>query len=142
MDFNNQENNQNVEVQQDTVQAENVAPAYNAVPPMYNAVPPTYVPEQPANPNNGMAIGALICGIVGIVLCCCCGISAIVGIVGIVLAILSKNKNGGKMSGMAIAGLICSIASVVFGIASCVFWFTPGTMDAFWEGFNEGYYGY
>ena len=68
-----------------------------------------------ANPNNGMAIGSLICGIVGILMCCCCGIGAIVGIVGIILAICSKKSNGGKMSGMALAGLICSIVAIVFG---------------------------
>ena len=72
-----------------------------------------------ANPNNGMAIGSLICGIVGILMCCCCGIGAIVGIVGIILAVCSKKSNGGKMSGMALAGLICSIVAIVFG-AGCV----------------------
>ena len=67
------------------------------------------------NPNNGFAIGSLICGIAGILMCCCCGIGAVVGIVGIVLAICARKPNGGKFSGMAMAGLICSIIAVVFG---------------------------
>ena len=130
MDFNNQQNNQSFETQQNNVQ------------PVYNAVPPTSVAPQAANPNNGMAIASLICGIVGILCCCCCGLGFILGIVGLILAIVSKGKNGGKMSGLAIAGLICSIVSAVFGICGLIFWFTPGTMDAFMEGFYDGYYGY
>ena len=74
-----------------------------------------------ANPDNGMAIGSLICGIVGILLCCCCGIGAILGIVGIILAICSKKQNAGKMSGMAVAGLVCSIIAILFGAGSLIY---------------------
>ncbi len=98
MDFNNQENNQNVEVQQ-----------------------------QPANPNNGFAIGALVCGIASILCCCGCGIGVIVGIAGIVMAILSKKDNGGKLSGMALAGLICSIVGIVFGVGALIYYFAIGS---------------
>lgn len=130
MDFNNQQNNQNFTAQQNNVQ------------PAYNAVPPTYVPVQAANPNNGMAIASLICGIVGILSCCCCGIGFILGIVGLILAIVSKGKNGGKMSGLAIAGLICSIVAILSGVGGLFYLFAAGGMDAFIEGFYEGYYGY
>ena len=89
---------------------------------MYNGVPNQYQPGAPApNPNNGMAIGSLVCGIVGILLCCCCGMGAILGIVGIVLAICSRKPNGGKMSGMAIAGLVCSIIAILFGAGSLIY---------------------
>lgn len=165
MDFNNQENNQNVmvqpeavqpeNVQSETVQAENVAPVNNEVPPVgnpvppmgnpvppaYNAVPPTYVPEQPANPNNGFAIGALVCGIVGILLCCCCGIGIVVGIAGIIFAILSKKYNGGKISGMALAGLICSAVAIVFGAGYLIYSAVVG-VDVMTELENLGYYYY
>lgn len=134
MDFNNQENNQNVEVQQETVQVENVTP-------VYNAVPPAYVPEQPANPNNGMAIGSLVCGIVGILCCCCCGVGAIVGIVAIVLAILSKKQNGGKLSGLALAGLICGIVAIVFGAGYLIYSLAVGG-GVMAELENMGYYYY
>ena len=90
-----------------------------------------------ANPNNGMAIGALICGIGGILLCCCCGIGAIVGIVGVVLAICSKKYNGGKMSGMAIAGLVCSIIAIVFGGGYLAFSFILSGSEAYAELLNE-----
>lgn len=158
MDFNNQENNQNVvaqpevvqieTVQPETVQVENAAPVNNAVPPMgnpvppvYNAVPPTYVQEQPANPNNGFAIGALVCGIIGILLCCCCGIGIVVGIAGIIFAILSKKYNGGKISGMAMAGLICSAVAIVFGAGYLIYSGVVG-VDVMNELENLGYYYY
>lgn len=95
-----------------------------------------------ANPNNGMAIGSLICGIVGLVSCCCCGIGAIVGIVGVVLAILSKKKNGGKLSGLAIAGLVCSILSILSGVGYVIYVLAIGGTEAFMEGFNAGYNSY
>lgn len=88
---------------------------YNNQENVVNQTPMQFQAEVVANPNNGMAIGSLICGIAGILLCCCCGIGAVAGIVGIILAICSKKSNGGKMSGMALAGLICSIIAIVFG---------------------------
>lgn len=137
-------NNQNVEVQQNGAPVQNTVPVNNQVPPYnaaqaYNAVPPAYTPVQPANPNNGMAIGSLICGIVGILLCCCCGVGAIVGAVGIVLSVLSRKQNDGKFSGLAMAGLICSIVAVVFGVGylaySMIF-----SNDIIAELENMGYY--
>lgn len=119
-------NNQNVDVQQNGAPVQDTVPVNNQVPPYnaynaHNAVPPAYVPSQPANPNNGMAIGSLVCGIVGILLCCCCGVGAIVGAVGIVLAVLSRKQNDGKFSGLAMAGLICSIVAVVFGAGYLIY---------------------
>ena len=130
MDFNNQQNNQTFETQQNNVQ------------PVYNAVPPTYVAPQAANPNNGMAIASLICGIVGILCCCCCGFGFVLGIVGLILAIVSKGKNGGKMSGLAVAGLICSIVAILSGIGGLIYIIAAGGVEAFIDGFYDGYYGY
>lgn len=79
-----------------------------------------------ANPNNGMAIGSLICGIVGILMCCCCGIGAIFGIVGVILAICSRKANAGKMGGMAIAGLVCSIVAILFGAGYLIYYMAVG----------------
>ncbi len=90
-----------------------------------------------ANPNNGMAIGSLICGIVGILLCCCCGIGAVVGIVGVVLAICSRKSNGGKMSGMAIAGLVCSIIAILLGGGYWIMSFALSGSEAYADLLNE-----
>ena len=80
-------------------------------------------PMQTGNHENGqkkdaLAIAALVLGIVSIVVCCCSGIFSIpFGIGGIICAVLSK-KNG--KSGMATAGLVCSIIGLVFGIVSAI----------------------
>ena len=60
-----------------------------------------YVPEEP---NPGMAVAGMICGILSIVLCCC---SQYIGYV------LAKQKAG---TGMAIAGLVCSIFGLLISV--------------------------
>ncbi|MBQ7954621.1 MAG: DUF4190 domain-containing protein [Lachnospiraceae bacterium] len=109
---------------------------------MPGSVPPMYAPPVQANPNNGMAVGSLVCGILSLVLCCCCGFGIVLSIIGLILGIMSKSKNGGKLSGMAIAGIICSGIGVVAGIIGIFYMFGGGFVDAFIDGFYEGYYGY
>lgn len=68
--------------------------------------------QMPSQPNYGMAVASMICGIVSIVFNCCIWyISLPTAIVSFILGILSiKNKYSGK--GMAIAGIVLS--SIVF----------------------------
>ena len=63
------------------------------------------------NEGKTMAILSLICGIIGL---CSCGLFVIPDILGIVFAFLGKKK--GKMRGLAKAGLICSIVSIIMMI--------------------------
>jgi hypothetical protein len=68
-------------------------------------------------PVSGMAIGALVCGILGLVFifpgCCCIffmPLSGILGLVGVILGIFGMqecNRTGKGGKGMAMAGLIC-----------------------------------
>lgn len=77
--------------------------------------------RQPGEGNgvDGKAVGSLVCGILGILLCCCYGIPGIIlGVVAIVLAMLAKRDNMGEFPGIALAGMICGIISVVAG---CIF---------------------
>ena len=79
-------------------------------------------PRQPQNNGNGqkdtLAVVSLVLGIVSLVVCCCSGLFSMpFGIGGIICAVLSK-KNG--KSGLAMAGLVCSIIGVVFGILSTI----------------------
>lgn len=70
--------------------------------------------QQAPKQTNALAIVALVMGILSIVInCCLTGVGIIPGIAGIVCAILSKKQ--GK-SGMATAGLICSIIGIVLGV--------------------------
>ena len=90
---------------------------------MNNTPNPVYYPQpqpEPPKEKNGAAIASLIMGILSLVFACCGG-SLIFGIVGIITAIVSKSKSPtGKLSGMAVAGLIMSIVGVVAGIAGMV----------------------
>ena len=68
--------------------------------------------------NKGMAIAAMILGIVSIVLCCIWYISIIAGVVAIVLGIMYNKKNG--KCGMATAGIVCGIIGMILAIALIV----------------------
>lgn len=61
----------------------------------------------------GLAVASMVCGIVGLVLSCCVPyLPLVLGIVGLVLGAISLRKQaGGK--GMAIAGLVCSIITLI-----------------------------
>ena len=111
------------------------APAVS-VPPPGAAPAPAPAPSQPSHQpypqkaaapvgsqTNHMALTGMICGIVSLVmLCCCYGLPF--NILGIVFSIIGLNKanktpnKDGK--GMAIAGLICSGISILAAIAFLV----------------------
>lgn len=92
----------------------------------YNNVNPQnyYQPQQPQgkDPGHGFAIASLVCGIVGVVMACCCTFLGIVlGVVGIVLAFLAKNKSyTNSFEKLAMAGLILSGVAVGFGIINAI----------------------
>ena len=87
---------------------------------------------QAYNPNPGhqatgggddgmaLAIGSLVCGLVSLPLCCCCGwiglpLSAVGGVLGW-LAIKTPSRN------LALAGFIISMVSLVFNLIWLGFW--------------------
>ncbi|MCH5268482.1 MAG: DUF4190 domain-containing protein [Lachnospiraceae bacterium] len=72
-----------------------------------------YVPEEP---NPGLSVAGMVCGILSLVLCCCSQyISLILALVGLGLSAyaLAKGKPG---RGMAIAGLVCSIIGLLISV--------------------------
>ncbi len=75
----------------------------------------------PKGHAKGYAVTSLILGIAAIFFCClCCCFyypAIILAIVSIVMAFLAKRDNGGKMPGMAIAGLILAIIGILLFIA-------------------------
>jgi len=66
--------------------------------------------------KNGLGIGALVCGILGF---CCCGILSVVAII---LGAIGISKD--DEPGMAKAGLILGIISLVVGILLYIFVFS------------------
>lgn len=66
------------------------------------------IPEK----SHNTAVGALVCGILGILFFWCPGVNLVLNIVGIICAVICLSKgNPGK--GMAVAGLITAIIGLV-----------------------------
>lgn len=88
--------------------------------------------------SNGMAIGSLVCGIIGLLLSCCWYIGIPLSIAGLVLGILVlKNKKGGK--GMAIAGIVLSSITIIIGIFAAIMLFAFSTSPEFNNIYEEIY---
>ncbi|MEV6178703.1 DUF4190 domain-containing protein [Streptomyces sp. NPDC052016] len=85
-----------------------------------------YLPLTPPAPVNGVAIAALVLG----VLCFLPAVGLILGVV----ALLQIRKRGERGKGMAIAGAALSS----FGLALWVVMLATGGASAVWEGFKEG----
>lgn len=126
-------------VQQPVYQQPPVAPQ----PPYPPAQPNYYVPQPAAKKTNGFAVAALICGIVSLLSCCCGWLSIILGILAVVFAIVSR-KGDNRISGMAIAGIICGGIGLVGGLLLLILMLAdPSFYNEFLESFMEGYeYGY
>ena len=70
--------------------------------------------------GNGMAIAAMVLGIVSIVVgCCCTPIGAICGILGIIFGILVKKK-GSEGGSQALAGIICGAIGTAISIVNAI----------------------
>ena len=78
-----------------------------------------------------MAVGSLICGILGILLSCCLWYIAIpLAIAGLILGIIVvKNKKGGK--NLAIVGIVLSSISIILGIFAAIMFIAVFTNPEF-----------
>jgi len=72
----------------------------------------------PQNRNSALSIISLIMGILAVTLGCCYGIGFLFAIPGLVCGIISRRE---EKSGLAIAGIICSVIGMVLAIAFWVF---------------------
>ena len=74
-------------------------------------------PQKPQGHAKGYAITSLILGIASVfctcVCCCLYYVAILLSIISIVMAFLAKRDNGGKMPGMAVAGLILAIVGLL-----------------------------
>lgn len=70
--------------------------------------------------TNGMQIAGLVLGILGIPACCCYGVPGILfGVLGLIFSIVGNRKT--RKRGIGIAGIVCSVIAIVFGILSAVY---------------------
>lgn len=88
---------------------------------------PYQQPGYPQTPkaSNPMAVGALVCGIIGVVFCWFgwfSFVALVLSVVGIILGAkgmqVSKTTNSGK--GLAIAGLVCGIVGTAFSLIAVI----------------------
>ncbi|MBR4199853.1 MAG: DUF4190 domain-containing protein [Oscillospiraceae bacterium] len=70
------------------------------------------IPQQQKEKKSGLAIAALILGIVSLVGICCCGLNIITGPLAIIFGIivLAKKQNG---TGLAITGIVLAAISLI-----------------------------
>ena len=97
------------------------------------------VPPPPAGHAKGFAIASLCLGIGSIfftcICCCLFYIAFIPAILAIVFAVLAKRDNGGKMPGMATAGMILAIIGLLFFVCWVLLEFVFA--DLLYESMNQ-----
>lgn len=97
-----------------------------------------YSYSQPPKHVSGKAIASMICGILSIPANCGYIIpGTILAIVGLILAIVAKKEPNIKNPGMANAGMVCSIISLVLAVAVVVILLLIMVL-----GLSEAYVGY
>jgi hypothetical protein len=86
------------------------------------------------NPSSGLAIAAMVCGILAIPGACCCYSSIPLGIAACIMGPIAMSKakaspqtHGGR--NMALAGLICGIVGLVLTIIAVAFHMSTALMD-------------
>ena len=85
------------------------------------APPPEYGAPVPQAGNNGLAVASLVCSIVGVF---CGGVLSIIGIVLGFVALNQIKRSGQGGKGMAQAGIIVGIISLILGIILSVYYFS------------------
>lgn len=88
------------------------------------------------NGSNSLAIVSLVTGILSIV-SCCCGIGFIFSIPGIICGVMSNKKGS---SGMATAGIICSIVGIVFSAIMIIYYVAIFASGAYTDLYSNYYY--
>ncbi len=77
--------------------------------------PPPPQPPYQQNNSNGMAIAALVCGIVGVVFCWTY-FALLASIAALILGIMSRKRLPAGKTGMATAGLVLGIVGIALFI--------------------------
>lgn len=78
-------------------------------------------PQYPVaqQPSNGVAVGGMVTGIIGLVFGWVPVVGFILGAIAVILSgvgIRNANSKNATGRGMAVAGLVCGILAVIFGI--------------------------
>ncbi len=79
--------------------------------------------QAPQQPNNGMAVAALICGILGIIgsfIPVVCYFTLVLSILGIVFGVKGRKDAAGGPTGLATAGLVLGIVGTAFSAVGVI----------------------
>jgi len=82
-------------------------------------VPPV-VYQDPSQKTNGLAITSMICGIVGVVVCCLWFLAGPAAVITGFIARGQIAKGQGKGSGMAMTGLILGFVAIAIGVIALI----------------------
>ena len=75
----------------------------------------------PVNNNDGTSVGALVCGIISLVLGCW-GVGIVTGIIALVLSSKYKKAHNGVHNGQSKAGFVCGLIGVILN-AICIVYY-------------------
>ena len=99
-----------------------------------------WAPVAPAPESNGMAIAAMVVGILSLVTFWLCGLGAVLGLVAVVLgavALSKANKTPARTGrGQAIAGIATGAVALVISLAFLVFFVVVGESTPEFEEMN------
>lgn len=91
----------------------------------------------PQQPKKDLSTVSMVCGIISIVIGCCCCLGPVSGIVAIITGIMSL-KNMTPNKGKATAGIIMGSVSLLLFVISFIVNSVTGFSSSFMEGFMEG----
>ncbi len=93
-------------------------------PPQYNfnqPPQPQYYNYAPQQPQNNLAVGALVCGVMGLFMLLCCGpISFPLNIAAIAMGMMSMHPPN---KGLAIGGVVCGALGLLAQLGLMLLWF-------------------
>ena len=93
----------------------------------YSSASDDAVSENKADGPIGYSIAALVCGILGLICCCCGWFGIIVSVAGIVLGVVSLKKNC-EGRGMAIAGIVCGGIGALVAVITVIIAAASGSL--------------
>ena len=99
-----------------------------------------YGTSPPAQQNNGMAIAALVCGILSLLAFWACFVGILLGILAVVFGFLGRSKAremNGNGAGMALAGLITGGLGLLVSLVAFVAFFIIAESTDDFEGINS-----
>ena len=106
--------------------------------PHFSSPPPVIAPPPRTTSNtNGFATAGFVCGLISLFSCCCCAgfpfnlLGLIFSIIGLVQINSQVEKQAGW--GLALAGLICSAASLLLGLILGIFQLCSAPANFSWH---------